>query len=315
VRARLPWLVLAVSLCTGCASLGAASKGGEASPAHDLEQGSTRVLDLRSSSDLALDEAVSLLASHRHVYVGEHHGEATSHRVQLEVLEALRSHGVSVFIGIEWLPAMVQMRLDAWLRGDLPEDALLETIAWRDHWGHRDEHYVPVFEWARRHGVSIVCLGPPTGLARRLFRVGVDGLTLSERSQLPPMTSGNEAHRRFFEALMKRVAHGHFHEGPGNEKVMERFYQAQLVRDEFMAARIVEAFKVRTDGVLVVLAGRGHVDHGLGIPLRVEAATTLPFLSVVPATTADDAQLPSHRSLVKGRLVGDLLWIPRFPAP
>jgi uncharacterized iron-regulated protein len=227
------------------------------------------------------------------VYVGEHHGDPVSHQAQLAVLDGLRRRGVSLTVGVEWLPGLVQLKLDAWLRGDLPESALLEAIAWHEHWGHDPTHYVPIFNWARANKVPLKALGPPPSLPRRVGRVGVSGLTAAERSALPTLDSGNAVHRSFFEAMMARVAHAHAHGGHGHghgqgehqgESLMDRYYLAQLVRDEFMASQVVKLVEADDGGTVVVLAGRGHVDHGLGIPERVLSTVRAAYIVVLSAT-------------------------------
>jgi uncharacterized iron-regulated protein len=297
-------------LLVGCAAPSASLKDSTGAAASEAGAPATRVLDPVTLAPLDLESALERMAGHSLVYVGERHGDVLSHRVQLEVLEALRSRGRRLAVAIEWLPAQVQGRLDAWTRGDVPEEALLDAVGWSEHWGHTPEPYLPIFRWARQHRVSMIALGSPPGLVRRLFRKGVDGLTDEERELLPPLTSGNAPHRAFFDALMVKVAHGHAIHEEVEGTVMDRFYLAQIMRDELMAVAVVEALQSEKAEILVVLAGRGHVDHGLGIPERARAALDAPYCIVLPAESAEDDEGGTAPTQWGGRPAADLLWIP-----
>jgi uncharacterized iron-regulated protein len=50
----------------------------------------------------------------------------------------------------------------------------------------------------------------------------------------------------------------------------ERFLQAQVLWDETMAEKIAQFVKANPDYQVVVLAGKGHIVYGYGIPSRVE---------------------------------------------
>lgn len=299
-----------------CAGLGGQTR--TENPERAGQESVAEIVDLRTGEPVSAEDALIRIAAHRHVYVGEHHGDPVSHQAQLAVLEGLHRRGDSVTIGVEWLPGLVQLRLDAWLRGELPEEDLLEAVAWHEHWGHDPTHYMPIFSWARAHKVSIKALGPPPALARRVGRVGVSGLTAAERSSLPTLDSGNAAHRSFFDAMMRRVAHAHGGHGHGHghdhdhgerqgESLMDRYYLAQLVRDEFMASQVASLVEASSDGVVVVLAGRGHVDHGLGIPERVRASVGAPYIVVLSASDAGAQDELMGADGFGAHPVGDLL--------
>ena len=89
----------------GCASVGGVREDVSRS---SYEDGAT-FIELASGEGLSAEVAFERLADHRHIYVGEHHGDPVSHRAQLLVLEGLRVRGVSVVVGVEWLPASVQL--------------------------------------------------------------------------------------------------------------------------------------------------------------------------------------------------------------
>ena len=59
-----------------------------------------------------------------------------------------------------------------------------------------------------------------------------------------------------------------------------RYYKAQLLRDESMAMQVQRS--MRSDRIVVVLAGTGHIEYGLGIPGRVHSSDPRPRRIIVP---------------------------------
>ncbi|WP_338064277.1 ChaN family lipoprotein [Parathermosynechococcus lividus] len=60
------------------------------------------------------------------------------------------------------------------------------------------------------------------------------------------------------------------HEGRSHSVNIEFFYQAQVLWDETMAAAIADYHQQHPERLIVVLAGRGHLYYGDGIPQRVQ---------------------------------------------
>jgi uncharacterized iron-regulated protein len=170
----------------------------------------------------------------------------------------------------------------------LDEATLLARLDWRKVWGHDFTHYREIFQWVRSHGVTMVGLNPPPGLAEAVGRHGVSGVPPALRPFLPPLDSGNDPHRLYFRDQMLRHAHAHGH-GFDAAK-LERYYQAQLVRDETMARRVRALQGEQPDRLVLVFAGLGHIDRGHGVPLR--ASPEVPggardFRIVLPVPSGD----------------------------
>ena len=105
---------------------------------------------------------------------------------------------------------------------------------------------------------------------------------------LPPLDSGNPLHRAFFIEMMRKaaMAMGGTNQHAGFEEHIDAYYAAQLVWDETMAREVAKIIDdpVYAERTVVVMAGRGHVDFGLGIPERVFASTNQQYLIIAPAT-------------------------------
>ncbi|MFT7621286.1 MAG: putative iron-regulated protein, partial [Myxococcota bacterium] len=210
----LPALLLAAFL-GGCGATAAAVNpvNPVAPVAPDPASSDRLVVDVATGEVLDRAAAVARLRAARHIYVGETHGSETHHRVQLEVLEALRLDGADLALGIEWLPSEVQPAIDAWFSGVIDEKGFLRQANWKHNWGHHWKHYGPILRWARRHGVPVWALNAPNRLARAVVKLGPKRLPPELARLMPPMDTGNAPHREFFRVQMERVKHAHGRHG------------------------------------------------------------------------------------------------------
>lgn len=328
LSSRLPTssaLLLALALaCAACATVPGAGGGDDALAACPGD--APLVFDAATDARLAPASVDARLAAARHVHVGERHGDPNFHDAQREVLQALLDAGRDVAVAIEWLPPSAQPELDRWLASDAPTDALAAAVDWPRAWGHDFAAYAPTFLLARARGVPVVAVNAEHALARAVARTPLEDLDPDVRAQLPPLDTWDAAHFERFRAMMEEVAHAH----PLSAEAMDRYYLAQLVRDESMslgAARLLED-PDHPDRVVVVFAGLGHVAHGHGVPLRLARLTALPF-AVVRPITADEVAERGLRAVEMGptrdtraddpappypEREADLLWLARCRA-
>jgi uncharacterized iron-regulated protein len=291
-----------------------------------------QLIDARTGDQVTTALFVERARRFRHLYVGEQHKSPPHQRVQLAVLQSLYRAKVPIAVGIEWLPAEVQPVIDAWLQGRLTEVEFRKKVNWKQRWGHGFEHYQAIFAWAKANRVPILGLNAPTGLARKVARHGPCGLSKEDQALLPPLDTSNTAHKAYFMQIMGRFKHhgtGHGHHSHRKHTTstepcrfpratgMERYYLAQLVWDEAMSRRAA-AFLNKAHSrpvTLVVFAGLGHVDYGLGIPLRVKNLTKMPFNIVLPLKTnvRRDTLKKYLSKLPYSKRRADVLWVDSEP--
>ena len=93
--------------------------------------------------------------------------------------------------------------------------------------------------------------------------------------------------------------------------MMDRYYTAQVLRDEYMAKNLAAqlAKPEHKDRVAVVFAGIGHTDFALGIPLRAASLLREPFRIVLPIPNgAMDANATLLRNKPYPMRRADYLW-------
>ncbi len=233
--------------------------------------------DARSERALSLSDVAASLDAVQAIYVGEHHDRAADHEAQLRVLQALHARDPSLAIGMEMFQAPFQAALDAYVAGDLDEAGMLDAVEWSERWGMDFALYRPLLEFARTNGLRVIALNARQELTRAVVREGLEGLSEALRSGLPELVLDDAAHR----AMVAEALAGH---GAMDPARMERFYVAQVVWDETMAARIAETMAApEAPRRIVVFAGRMHVERGLGIPRRAARRGVTSFRVLLPS--------------------------------
>jgi uncharacterized iron-regulated protein len=233
---------------------------------------------------VALREA--LLAA-RVVYVGESHDQAAHHAVQREVIATLLEADPSLAIGLEMVQRPYQAPLNGYVAGELDEAALLAGIEWSERWRLDFALYRPIFELARQHRARLVALNARRELTRAIARGGEESLDPTLRAELPAdMVRDDAEHRAFVLSLFGE------HHADMDPAMLERMLLAQLVWDETMGLTVAET--MQAEGAphrMVVLAGRAHVERGLGIPRRAERRGAGPHVIVLPASAEERTEL------------------------
>ena len=116
----------------------------------------------------------------------------------------------------------------------------------------------------------MAALNAPKELTARISKVGHAGLNAPEKVQLGDVDFHVKEYR---DHWFKRLAELHGSFQPTPEQKMERSYQVMTVWDDYMGTSAVQFQQARQLRRLVVLAGSGHIDLGLGIPARAGKRT------------------------------------------
>ncbi len=285
-RARIASAFLAVVLL-GC--------GGQ-TPAVEQPR-ATPIEIVRARDGAALTEAALFaeLAAAPVVYVGEEHDRSSDHEAERRVAEAMSSADAGPFaIGMEMVQAPFQPVLDAWSTGTLDEAGLLSGIEWQTRWRIDFALYRSIFELARDRHLTLVALNLPRELTRAIARTGLDSLTETQRVELPDLDTSDAEHRAFVLGLLGEHP-GHEGASGMDAAMLDRMYLAQLAWDEAMGAAVASYLAVHPDTRLMVMAGRAHVERGLGIPRRAERRGAPHGVIVLPVPRPDlDEALAAH---------------------
>lgn len=221
------------------------------------------VLDLKALQSLT--KITPQLAKHRTVFVGEKHTEYADHLNQLAIIKNLHKHwGKNTSIGLEMIQQPYQSFLDGYIAGRISERDMLRGVQWYDRWVYDFRLYRPIFHYAKANKIPLVALNIPKELTKRITKVGIKGLSKTERKFLPPIIDRSNAN---YVERITSVFGGH---KKTSSKGVEKFLDAQLAWDEGMAFSAAKYLNKNPAKRMIILAGGGHIVKGEGIPDRLD---------------------------------------------
>lgn len=272
--------VLLVLLAAGCAT------GGGAEPAHppmihtappEAERPVDPVAALPGLPDgvrlvdgagepLDWDELVRRAGDVEVILLGEIHDDTVGHQARHALVAERIAAGDALAISLEMFEADVQVVLDEYLSGVIPEDQFLRASR---PWDNYDPDYRPYVEMARTHDLPVVAANAPRRYANLVSREGPEALSpLSSDALgwLPPLPypGPSQAYRAEWDALMGEAgAHAAGEAG-------ERMLMAQALWDASMARAIADVLDRPGVERVVHVAGAFHVENGTGVAELLE---------------------------------------------
>ena len=211
---------------------------------------------------------IGQLQAARIVYLGETHDSESDHQQQLAIIQALFKHKSQVAIGMEMFQSQMQPLLDRYLAGKITATELYEQSEFDKRWGYPWAYYAPILEFAKANRLPVIALNTPGEIARKSARQGLDSLTSTERQSIPSVTEIDRSNAKYQQMIF-----GSYQQHAGivsiASKSFDRFYTAQLLWDETMAANTANFAKKNPNYQMIVLAGSSHIIYGYGIPDRV----------------------------------------------
>lgn len=241
-----------------------------------------RWLDPASGKKLQTERLFRRLAGANVVLLGETHTSAPDHRWQAYMLAALHSYHSKLAVGFEMLPRRVQPALDAWVSGQLSEKQFLEQADWRTVWGYDARFYLPLLYLARMNRLPAFAMNVDRSVVAQVASEGWKSLSDQQRGGLsePAPASGAYldslaelyAYKLDLTETGKGEGSGHGKTDPEavkNTDEFANFVAAQLTWDRAMAEAIAAAHRRDPESLVVGIAGRGHIEHGYGIPSQL----------------------------------------------
>ncbi|MBI3556751.1 MAG: ChaN family lipoprotein [Deltaproteobacteria bacterium] len=92
------------------------------------------------------------------IFLGDYHTFEQSQKAALRLLRELVATDSAIVLGFELVPAQYQNALDEFMAGGLDEEDFLSRINYKNNWGFAWEHFKPLFDFARQHGLKILGL-------------------------------------------------------------------------------------------------------------------------------------------------------------
>lgn len=228
---------------------------------------SWQVITAASAVSVEQKTLLDQLAKAQVVYLGETHDSSVDHNAQFAILKGLYQRQPQIAIAMEMFQRPFQKPINRYLAGEITEAQLQKLTEYRQRWGFNWEFYAPVLRFAKQHQLPVIALNTPTEVTKKVSREGLESLKPEDLAFIPPLDEidiSNTAYRQKLKEIYEK-----FHPGHASEKGFDRFFAAQVLWDETMAEKIAQTVDQNADQLVVVLAGKGHIEQGYGIPDRV----------------------------------------------
>ena len=223
-----------------------------------------QIVHLPTGSLVSTEQMFTLAGDARIVYFGETHDNPASHRLELQLLQALAGrHPGHQALGMEMFNRAQQPALDRWVAGELTEKAFLRESRWFENWGMDFAYYRDLLNLARERRIPVIALNAEKSLVGAVRGKLPEQLSIDEQARLPELDLNDPYHR----SLVAAIFGDHSHKG----MQLDGFVRVQTLWDETMAESAVRYLESAAgkEMHLLVIAGGNHVSHGFGIPRRV----------------------------------------------
>jgi len=224
-------------------------------------------LDLTQGDEVSDDEILADLATAGVVFVGEAHTVKRHHELQLDLLQKLFLRKIPLVLCLEQLEARDQPAVDRYNRHEIDFTTLAREIDWTNKWANYAD-YQALCEFARSHHILVRALNAPAATIRAVSRGGgLAKLSPDLRAHLPAEIFTDDP---VYERLLNLELAQHLALDPAK---LRSVFEAQVARDETMAANIVAARRAMAPPdephTAFVIIGAGHMRFGLGTAERV----------------------------------------------
>lgn len=267
-------IAVAMLISSGCALTQPQVESSISAPATLYE---SVVIDSNSRQPVSLEEISNTLSKADIIIIGEYHGHPASHLLQARLLSYLHNHNPHITLTMEQFNLDHQSDLSDYLAGKTGEAEMIEDAnAWDNYRGS----YRAIVEYARAHNLPVIAANAPAKTVRCVGRIGpgyLNALPDNQRQQLPAQPFLDTPAYR--EKFIKAISGSHGSNDPAISERMANVYKAQLLRDNTMASRILQARNNHPEHPVLHLTGTFHSEENLGTVALLKKRA--PELSVV----------------------------------
>ncbi|MCP1200311.1 ChaN family lipoprotein [Notoacmeibacter sp. MSK16QG-6] len=214
---------------------------------------------------LGFDALLDQAASKSFVLVGEIHTAASHHVFQARLIEGLVARDRRPVVILEMLSPAAQPVLDRWIGGEVEPADLDMALKWAERGWPDFEIYRPIFEAARRHGLTMRGAGLERSEIMAIGRSGEDTIDPARRQQL---MLDRKLTGPGLETLQATIVESHC--GMVDKASAGPMILIQRARDGAMAREMIRA---GSSGA-VLIAGDGHVRRDHGVPRLLPAGSS-----------------------------------------
>lgn len=294
-------LFATLSALNGCTAM-PSSKARDATLPAPQTQYDARVVQPENNTVLTPEELAQRLVNTDVVVVGEYHGHHGAHLLQSRLQTALYRLRPEQILAMEQFNLDHQDELNRYLQGEIGETEMIEDAG---AWDNYRASYRPLVEFARQQNLPVIAANAPADVVRCVGRKGpeyLDSVSETIKQKLP--TDPFMDTPAYREKFMAAIGASHQADSTMSER-MENTYKAQLLRDNTMAARILQARAEYPEHQVLHLTGTFHSEEGLGtVALLKQRAPEVSVAVVSPVFwQPEDNEPPLEENRGKGDFI------------
>ncbi|GAK84972.1 uncharacterized iron-regulated protein [Vibrio ponticus] len=222
------------------------------------------------------------------ILVGEWHTHTGIHRFQTDLLAELLTTNSDIALSMEQFSRDAQPIVDQYLAGKIGEQPLITQA---NAWPNYPSDYRPLIELAKANQLDVIAANAPRSIVRCVGKQGtayLDKLSAEKRAWV-----ANEINTQaspYKSKFMQSMHHG-------EPEQTEKQFAAQMTWDETMAESIVQYLSNHPNHKVMHIAGKFHVEDGLGTKasiLRRNSALEVLVITPTANPTSDASDLQLH---------------------
>lgn len=242
-----------------------------------------RVFNAESKAELNAKSLAEELKAYDVIFFGEEHINQEIHDLQSDILPFLIEDGGQLIISYEMWERDVQKIMDAFLADEISEEAFLEqSRPWPNY-----EQYRPSLFFAKDNSLKVIAANVPRVYAARVSKEGfgfIESLPPEERQLLSNEYSApDDGYKAFF---IRAMSHFSAHKMP--DEVMERYYQAQILKDATMAESIAKYIDESPKARVLHYNGDFHSKSYFGTVAKLKAIKPELKIAVITCVKRDE---------------------------
>ena len=245
-----------------------------------LEVASDELYSVETGKPIPFAKMIQEMKGSRIIHVGETHNSLSMHDLQFKIIQALYDQDRALAIGLEMFPATSQDILTKWSLGFMSEDEFVREAQWYVHWNFNFAYYRKIFLFAKENRIPVYALNAPKDIITKIRMQGWDALRDEEKALVPKPDLTHPEHRQLIRTIFESADLPPQMKGAGLDMMFEGLYRAQSAWDHVMAANALEGVR-KERKKMVVLAGSGHLIYNLGLNLRANQRSQMPFKTVI----------------------------------
>lgn len=256
-----------------------------------------KIFKAETGTEISFEQLVNDLKMHDVVFFGELHDDSLLHVIEKKLLTDLKKADNNFILGMEAFARDDQQSLNKYLSGEYSYEQLDANA---NLWSNYKDAYSEIVDLAKQDSIDILATNIPVKLSGLVAREGLSALyNLSEDNRnhyAREIKVFDNSYKNAFIAELSKFTKQQIDDG--DDLILERLYQAQVLKDDTMAESIFDYLENNVSAKVLHINGDFHSRNHYGIYQKLELLNpNLNIASISPMPLPSDDLLEWNSSL------------------